>query len=56
MALRLRGADVPWIERTLSRRKRGMDEIDLKKLFKALYHAPSDRFELVDVPAMTFVK
>lgn len=32
-----------------------MTKIDFKKAFPALYRAPTDRFALVDVPAMHFV-
>ncbi len=33
-----------------------MEKIDFKKTLKALYDAPTDRFVLIDVPRMRFVK
>jgi len=32
-----------------------MEKIDFKKTLKALYHAPTDRFVLIEVPVMRFV-
>lgn len=33
-----------------------MEKIDFKKTRASLYHAPSDRFVLIDIPVMRFVK
>lgn len=53
-SLAMIAAERAWLGRTRKTLEGTMDKTDFRKEFKALYNPPSARFELVDVPPLTY--
>jgi DNA-binding PadR family transcriptional regulator len=53
-SLTMIAAERAWLERTCKSLEEKMEKTDFRKEFKVLYNPPADRFEIVDVPPITY--